>query len=104
MIITFPGRGRSIGRHRRDRRAGTADGNGSRERYGRYRADTRTLRNPCGPVLAPIPSSPDTGTRVGISGSTSCRRASRAAAIHPKVLRHMDSETGPPRAAAAPRP
>jgi len=102
-MITCPGRGRSIGRRRRDRRAGTADGNESRERYGRCREDTRTPLNPYGPVAAPIPSSPDKGTRVGISGSTSCRPASRAAAIHPMVLRHTDSETGPPMVAAAPR-
>lgn len=103
-MLTFPGRARSIGRRRRDRRAGTADGNGSRERYGHFRVDTRTPRNPCGRVSELVPSFPGTGTRVGISGNTSCRPASRAVAIHPMVLRRTDSATGPPKGAAARRP
>jgi len=103
-MITCLGRVRSIGRRRRDRQAGTTDGNGSHEGYERFREDKRTPRNPCGLVAVPIPSFPDTGTRVEISGSTSYRLASRAAAIHPMVLRHTDSETGLPRGAAALRP
>jgi len=102
-IITCLDRGRSIGHHRRDRQAGKADGNGSHERYERFREDMRTLQNPCGLVAALIPSFPGTDTRVGISGSTSYRLASRAAAIHPMVLRHTASETGLPKGAAAPR-
>jgi len=43
------------------------------------------------------------GIRAGISGSTSCLPASRAAAIRPMALRRTGSATDRPTAAAAPR-
>jgi len=103
-MITCPGRVQNIGRLRRDRRVGTADGNGSRERYGRCRAGTHIPRNPCGPDAALVPSSPDTDNHVGISGNISYRPANKVVAIRPMVLQRTDSEMGPPRVAVAPRP
>jgi hypothetical protein len=103
-MITCPGQAQSIGHRRRDRRAGTTDGNVSHECYGRCRAGTHIPRNPYGPDAALVPSFPDMGTHVGISGNTSYRPASRVAAIRPMVLRRTDFEMGPPRVAAALRP
>jgi len=101
---TCPGRARNTVRLRTVRRAGTVDGTASRARCGHCRADTRTRRNPCGPVAAPVPSSPGTGTRAGISGNTSRLPASRAAAIRPTVRPRTGFGTGRPTAVATPRP
>lgn len=100
---TFPDRARSIDRRRKDRRVETADDNGNREHCVRSRADTRIPPNPCGRAAAPVPSSLDTGTRVGISGSTFCLPARTAVAIRPTVPQHTDSATGPPKEAEGPR-